>query len=304
MWKMFKSVGYDLYRYNGDLQSFNELLTRLSIDVFDITYVDAIYFYTTFVNRRCLINEDVIYILSTGFMGIVLRNVKNVRIYLQMMFVIAIWFVLQNTMFSYEIIGNEGLLKQNILNDIQKIHFPKYSLSIDSVKQQLYNNYHPQLSWLEVYKEGSKLIVNFSEKKNVELQTLYREPIYATKDAVIAFFEVQHGHKVVKKNDFVYKGSTLVEGYMLDSYGQIKELYVKGRVYGYTWYTIESSTLSKNIHDGLIFFKLLFDCRNQISQYITSDEKIVKETILKYTREEDKILLKVHYTLLEDITIP
>lgn len=302
---MFKSVGYDLYQFIGDEVAFNEFLSRYSIDVYDITYVDGIYFYTSFVYRNLLSKENTVnYILTTGLLGMFFRNCKSIMFYLNIIMVCCIWFLLQNTTFSYEVIGNEGKLKQNIISEIEDFDLPYFSLKVSDLKQQLYAQYHQQLSWLEVYKEGSKLYVSFSEKKYVEISELYREPLYATKDAVIAFFDVQHGHKVVNIYDFVYEGSTLVEGYMLDSYGKIKDLYVKGKVYGYTWYTIESSVIRENTHDGVLFFKLLFDCRNQVSQYITSNEKIVKETILKYTREEDKVLLKVHYTLLEDITIP
>ena len=302
---MFKSVGYDLYQFIGDEDAFNEFLSRYSIDVYDITYVDGIYFYTSFVYRNLLSTENTVrYIFTTGLLGMLFRNCKNIMFYLKIIMVCCIWFLLQNTTFSYEVIGNEGKLKQNIISEIEDFDLPYFSLKVNDLKQQLYTQYHQQLSWLEVYKEGSKLYVSFSEKKHVEMSELYREPLYATKDAIIALFDVQHGRKVVNIHDFVYEGSTLVEGYMLDSYGQIKDLYVKGKVYGYTWYTIESSVIHENTHDGVLFFKLLFDCRNQVSQYITCNEKIVKETILKYTREEDKVLLKVHYTLLEDITIP
>ncbi|MBQ7892163.1 MAG: sporulation protein YqfD [Erysipelotrichaceae bacterium] len=302
---MFKSVGYDLYQFIGDEDAFNEFLSRYSIDVYDITYVDGIYFYTSFAYRNLLSTENTVcYVLTTGLLGMFFRNCKSIMFYLKIVMVCCIWFLLQNTTFSYEIIGNEGKLKQNIISEIEDFDLPYFSLEVNDLKQQLFTQYHQQLSWLEAYKEGSKLYVSFSEKKHVEISELYREPLYATKDAVIALFDVQHGHKVVNIHDFVYEGSTLVEGYMLDSYGQIKDLYVKGKVYGYTWYTIESSVIHENTHDGVLFFKLLFDCRNQVSQYITSNEKIVKETILKYTREEDKVLLKVHYTLLEDITIP
>ena len=44
---MFKSVGYDLYQFIGDEDAFNEFFSRYSIDVYDITYVDGIYFYTS-----------------------------------------------------------------------------------------------------------------------------------------------------------------------------------------------------------------------------------------------------------------
>ena len=42
---MFKSVGYDLYQFIGDEDAFNEFLSRYSIDVYDITYVDNFNFW-------------------------------------------------------------------------------------------------------------------------------------------------------------------------------------------------------------------------------------------------------------------
>jgi hypothetical protein len=111
---MFKSVGYDLYQFIGDEDAFNEFLSRYSIEVYDITYVDGIYFYTSFIYRNILSRENVVnYILSTGLLGMLFRNCKSIMFYLKIVMICFIWFLLQNTTFSYEVIGNEGNLKQN-----------------------------------------------------------------------------------------------------------------------------------------------------------------------------------------------
>ena len=60
----------------------------------------------------------------------------------------------------------------------------------------------------------------------------------------------------------------------------------------------------KNIHDALVYLRLLFDCRNQISKEISDGERIESEKVLQFIHEEGKIKIKIHYTLYEDLTRP
>ena len=46
------------------------------------------------------------------------------------------------------------------------------------------------------------------------------------------------------------------------------------------------------------------DCRGQIAQQLQADEKIIKENVLLFDRNAGTITMKIHYTLLEDLTRP
>ena len=45
-------------------------------------------------------------------------------------------------------------------------------------------------------------------------------------------------------------------------------------------------------------------CRSQIAEQLQEDEKIIKENVLLFDRNAGTITMKIHYTLLEDLTRP
>ena len=124
---------------------------------------------------------------------------------------------------------------------------------------------------------------------------------------MVVRFDVQHGEKKVKINQIVHPGDLLIDNELKDAFEVPQPLYVKGKVYGYTWYTVESSLLDAPdfpLHDALAFFRLLMDCRSQIAEQLQEDEKIIKENVLLFDRNAGTITMKIHYTLLEDLTRP
>lgn len=80
---------------------------------------------------------------------------------------------------------------------------------------------------------------------------------------MVVRFDVQHGEKKVKINEIVHPGDLLIDNELKDAFEVPQPLYVKGKVYGYTWYTVESSLSDAPdfpLHDALAFFRLLMDC--------------------------------------------
>ena len=305
---MSKSIGLDLWRSKESTDVIFALVIQNHIALFEFYVKDNYqYFYTEIYQRKTVqkVFSNIEYIRTSGMLGFLFQHCTNIRFSISCITIVCFWIVVQQITFAYQVKGEEGNVKEEIVQYLEQCNFPNYLPSLDFIKNELYVQFANRLSWLEVYQQGGLLTISFAEKKNVEIEELSREPLVAMKNAMIVSFDVQHGYKRVKEHDFVYEGTILVDSYMLDSTNEPKELFVKGKVYGYTWYTITSSCLKEDsLHEGIMFFRLLLDARQQISVYLDQNEKIVKETILQYRTDKGTILLQVHYTLLEDITVP
>ncbi|MEG2685427.1 MAG: sporulation protein, partial [Erysipelotrichaceae bacterium] len=88
---------------------------------------------------------------------------------------------------------------------------------------------------------------------------------------------------------------------IIDSMNKSESINVKGKVYAYTWYTINVEIDEKNSIDAFDYFKLLFEARRTIAKEIGEGEKIIKENVLQFEPKVGKMNMQVHYTLLEVI---
>ena len=95
------------------------------------------------------------------------------------------------------------------------------------------------LAWTEADRVGSHLTIRFTSRRSQETETIGDADLIAQRDGVIAGFDLSYGNKCVNINDVVKKGDVLVSSSMLDSLNREKHLLVKGRVFAYTWETVE-----------------------------------------------------------------
>ena len=102
----------------------------------------------------------------------------------------------------------------------------------------------------------------------------------------------------------VKKGDVLVSSSMLDSLNREKHLLVKGRVFAYTWETVEVSCKSDGFPQPFQFFRLLLAARAQVSEDFLKDDRIERENILQFEENAGTIRMKIHYTVYRDISSP
>ena len=156
-------------------------------------------------------------------------------------------------------------------------------------------------------RNGDSLVVRFMPREKAIREEMGYESLVARKEAVVAYFEVLSGKKLVKVNDYVKVGDELVSSKIIDSFGKEKQIYVKGRVFGKTMYVLEEELLwpyDFEITKPFAYYRLLFSVRNIISKELDEDEEILTENILQFSQLEGTIKMKVQYTLYEDITRP
>lgn len=174
----------------------------------------------------------------------------------------------------------------------------------NKLKEALKKKLENEIAWLEIEKRGSRYIITYTPKEFATLETLHHRELIAKQDGVIARFDIQHGNKVHKVNEFVHKGDVLVSNVIADSKSKNQEVYVKGRVFAYTWRDVTVSMDDTKMPKAFQYFELLMAARAQVSQDFHKDDKIHKENILQFSKDMGKIKMVIHYTLLQDITTP
>lgn len=301
--------GLDYWSLDFNLNVFLQAVKTYNWTVYEIRqHKDTITFYASVLDRNALIKAypHIIHLKTTGVIGMLLRTMRHPDRLIAAGCAAALWMLLSSTVFDIEILG-EGTLNRALIADtlVELKALPPFHLDDkNTLKLELNETLKREFTWIEIEQSGSKLKVRFLPKKTVEKEELTRNELYAQKDGVIASFDLQHGEKCVKVNDVVKKGDLLVTNILMDSMNQPEEIFVKGKVFAYTWYDFSVEMVNNSLPEGIQYFQLLFQARRIVSETLGEDEKIISENILQFSVNDDKIKMDLHYTLLEDISSP
>lgn len=304
------TLGLDYWRYQGQMDHFLNMCLKHDITLYEVRKQGTfIYFYTSYFQRREVerIFESCEYIKTTGGIGLCLKILRSPRHLMSIIIALSLWYWLSHMVFMIDLIGEKEASKEIIQTALQdmNIKVPFYEKDILSLKTELKKRTENDIAWLEIVKEGSRYKIYYTPKEFANVQELGRDELIAQKDGVIARFDLQHGNKNFAINDFVHAGDVLVSNILVDSMNQPEDIYVKGRVFAYTWQDITVTMEDNKLPKPLQFYQLLFQARNEISKELTKDdEKIYKENILHFTTDMGTISMTIHYTLYEDITTP
>jgi similar to stage IV sporulation protein len=154
-------------------------------------------------------------------------------------------YVLSSLVWNVQIIGTNNVTAVNIVKVLKEnnITMPvsHSSLKPKKIETMLYNNFD-KFKFVEVYIEGSKLIIFVKEKEPEKAEIKSNEPssIISNKNAIINKVIAKSGQPVVKEGDVVYEGQTLVMG-MVKSKTSEEFMMVpsEGTIYGKTYYNFE-----------------------------------------------------------------
>lgn len=243
---------------------------------------------------------------TTGAIGLFMRNLRRPSRVLALLLSCLLWFGLSKTVFAVEIRGDKQESEELIRKTLVKMDKvpPFTDHGVKDVKAKLKKQLENDIAWLEIVKKGSRYVIYYTPKEFAEIEELSHKELIARKDAVIAGFDLQHGNKMFKINDYVKKGDILVSNIMPDSFQKPQELYVKGKVYGYTWNQIDVMMPRSRLPKAFDFYQLLFEARLKISDNFLKGDRIQKENILQFEEDAGTIRLSVLYTVYEDISTP
>ncbi|MBR3694586.1 MAG: sporulation protein YqfD [Erysipelotrichales bacterium] len=254
--------------------------------------------------------SNIQYLYTTGILGTLKRTLSNTRNYYSILACILSLFLYTHTLWDIQFKGEDQILRNKILEVLQENDIYVYKVGLTkqeilAIEESLKEEFFEEIEWLNITKQGGMLSIQFIERKEANIYPTGYEPLAATKDAVIAYFEVESGKKLVKMDQYVNKGDILVTSEVVDSKGEIKHTYVRGKVYGYTQYYKEVNIpveYTEEYMKPLAFLKALLTLRNEISKEITPGEYIQSENILQFSLTQGTIVMKIQYTLYEDIT--
>ena len=300
--------GLDQWSLDFNLNVFLQSAKANNWTIYEVRQNDTITFYASIMNRASIVKTypQIVHLKTTGIVGMLLRSVRSWDRLLAAAAAISLWWLLSSSIFNIEILGEGTFNRTKIYDALTSLNaVPPFLLEDkQALKIALYEQLNREFTWVEIEQQGSRLKVRFLPKKSVEQEMLGRDELIAQKDGVIASFDLQHGEKQVQVNDVVKKGDVLVSNILVDSMNNPEEIYVKGRVFAYTWEDFTVSMNDNGMVEGIQFYQLLFKARRIVSEKLGEDERIVSENILQFYKNDDTINMDLHYTLLEDISSP
>jgi len=154
-------------------------------------------------------------------------------------------YLLTSLIWNVEVIGTNQATAIKIIdfldeNDI-KVPVTQGSLEIKGIETLLYKNFD-NFKFVEVYVEGSNLIIFVKEKTKETAQIKSHEPssIVSRKNAIINKVIAKSGQPVVKEGDVVYEGQTLVMGIVKNKNSdEFVMVPSEGTIYAKTYYNFE-----------------------------------------------------------------
>lgn len=302
-------VGMDLWEVSLDYPRLVRLVRKQNWRLYEIhSNAQGLRFYAPLTQRKTIASTLVHarLITTTGMIGFLLRQLRRPRRILCLIVSLLVWWMLSHTIFAIELSGDQKDSKVLIRQTLQEmgVNPPFFDHDMQQLKADLKKRLENEIAWMEVYKEGSRYHIQFTTKEFAHIEALNRNQLIAQKDGVIEHFDLQHGNKLVAINDFVHAGDVLVSDVLSDSKQNEQELYVKGKVYAYTWKEVHVEMEAGELPQAFAFYQLLFEARRQASEGLHGEERIDKENILQFHDNAGKISMDLHYTLIEDITTP
>ncbi len=307
---------YDTYIIKTPLITlFIERLNKNKISIFNLKEIekDTYSFCSFSKNKKNLLKfKDIQIINSFGMLNFIRKHIKRKTTLISLITSICLYLYASNRIINIEIKGNDNKLIPVIKEELNINKISLYNKKLTTYEALNYekiilSSLKKEIEWIEIRQVGVKLKVSFLKRRVAPILPSVGTSIYAQKDGMIVRFEVTSGVKMVKEFDYVKKGDLLVSDTLITSSEESKYIGAYGSVYAYTWYNVESSYAIKNnkkIDELEIYNLLLEDNRAKIDKELTgNDEFLVKEQILSFKNDNNKYRLKIHYTLLEDITL-
>ncbi len=240
---------------------------------------------------------------SIGVFHYLLLLVKGDYLFLTLSFILTL-MILPSFILKIKIDGPDHQLNQRLSSylDKQNITILKKQMSynqIDHLYELIKDDYLKEIDYLNIYQNGCVFHIRYSQAITSQKVKEKYCNIVSKCDAIVQSIEVAQGNILVKVNDYVKKGDILISNEIESTDGKIQMIPTYGIIKGYTYHIYTSSIDLKRLKKEDGFSYLLFKTRMQIP----ANAKIDKEKVLSYDIIGKKLVLKMYYVFIEEISV-
>ena len=241
--------GYVVISIDSNLEKTLNILRRKNISVWDVEKNEKgnkfKISYDDYVKHSDLIKEINDDVSKKGLIFKLNRMKFRKGFSIGLLISIICLFLLTSLIWQVEVVGTNQTNTNKIMRLLKenKINMPA-SLSkndMQEIETLIYTDLD-LFKFVEVYIEGSKLIIFVREKEAELTEIKSNEPssIVSAKNAIVYKVIAKSGQPVVKEGDVVYEGQTLVMGIMQNiSTEEFLTVPSDGTIYGKTYYNFE-----------------------------------------------------------------
>lgn len=221
---------------------------------------------------------------------------------------IVFFYYLSTLIIGININGTSSVLNEQILTSLNEKGIARFtsmpSISyLQDIQGELYNQYHDDVERLEITKNGNFIEVTYVRRRQSDDKEQRYGKLYAKKDGVIDKIEIGSGVVLVTSNQYVSKGTLLVDDTISLNEEHHYVIGTYGKIYAYTW-SIVTLELEHNYQEESELLSYLLNCAQyEVSKNFSDDERIDVQEILVFKNIDNKALLKVHFTLYENIIL-
>lgn len=248
---MYLIKGYAAIRLNDEnSEKIMNLLRKNRINMWDVEKIEnGIKFkisYDDYKKYSDLIAKTKMESVKTRGFALKLSKMKLRKGFIAGLFILIVCFYLLTALiWNVEVIGTNQTTANKVIDILEKneINIPvsQGSLDIKNIETLLYKSFD-NFKFVEVYVEGSNLIIFVKEKTKEKAEIKNHEPtsIVSRKNAIINKVIAKSGQPVVKEGNVVYEGQTLVMGIVKNKNSdEFVMVPSEGTIYGKTYYNFE-----------------------------------------------------------------
>lgn len=231
----------------GDNHIILRRLYSKKINIYNIEYSENECIYTIDYCDLDKIPFDNKVLSFMGLKGTIRYILHHKHFLLSILLSIFLMFILSNVVVSIEVIHNDKEIREIIEeelyeNGVHPLTFKKSYSYLQEVKKRIKSKYPSKIEWLEIIDDGMKYTIRVEERiiTHKEDNLPYCD-IVSKKEAIVLSSKVTAGQKAVNYNDFVKKGSILVDGRIKFNESIKSYVCADAVVYGNTWYTVNVS---------------------------------------------------------------
>lgn len=293
-------IGYDIYTSDLDEFDLYDYIQQHQIQIYHLQKNTMIRFSSLYKYRKILMSHEKIhYQYTIGLLGMIFRFLHKEKIIACLLS--CLWLMtISSTIFDIKIFGESVAHKKMIEELIGYDQLPFLYHDSKTIYQSLKQLNH-RLNWYEVIRKGSRLEIYYLPRYEEYTSDTTSYDLVASKDCVIAGFDVSKGNIVVDVNQKVNQGDVLVSHILLNSSQEEKTSEVIGKVYGYTFQKIEIEMEKTKLPLSIQYFIGLMQSRMKID--LDKDEYIVKEISLHFEEDFDKIRMSNYYVLYQVVSV-